>query len=77
MVTIGNRYPELTPWIEDIWSKATDKFKNDPYVKDYYQKAQENEAIMNGMKTPDSTNPGMTSPTDGPTPNEMAQPSSN
>lgn len=77
MVTIGNRYPELTPWIEDIWSKATDKFKNDPYVKDYYQKAQENQAIMNGMKTPDTTDPGMTSSTDGPTPNEMAQPSGN
>ena len=47
MVTAGNRFPELTPWIEDIMSKATDKFKNDPYVKEYYQKAQENQAIMN------------------------------
>lgn len=50
MMTIGYRYPELTPWIEDIMSKATDKFKSDPYVKDYYQKALENQAIMNGMK---------------------------
>lgn len=50
MMTIGNRYPELTPWIEDIMSKATNQFKNDPYVKDYYQKAQENEQIMNGLK---------------------------
>ncbi|EFA96837.1 DUF4369 domain-containing protein [Hoylesella timonensis] len=50
MVTIGNQYPELTPWIEDIMSKATYQFKNDPYVKDYYQKALENEQIMNGMK---------------------------
>ena len=32
MVTIGMQYPELTPWIEDIMSKATDAFKNDPYV---------------------------------------------
>ena len=73
MVTIGNRYPELTPWLEDIWSKATDKFKNDPYVKDYYQKAQENQAIMNGMKAPA---PDMPQPApDGPTPNQMAQPS--
>lgn len=53
MITAAYRYPELTPWIEDIMSKATDKFKNDPYVKDYYQKAQENQAIMNGMATPD------------------------
>lgn len=50
MMTIGYEYPELTPWIEDIMSKATDKFKNDAYVKDYYQKAQENEQIMNGLK---------------------------
>lgn len=50
MMTIGNQYPELTPWIEDIMSKATNQFKNDPYVKDYYQKAQENEQIMNGLK---------------------------
>ena len=48
LVTMGNQYPMLSPWIEDIMSKATDTFKNDPYVKDYYQKAQENQSIMNG-----------------------------
>ena len=48
LVTMGNQYPMLSPWIEDIMSKATDHFKNDPYVKDYYEKAQENQAIMNG-----------------------------
>ena len=31
-------------------NKATEQFKNDPYVKDYYQKAQENEQIMNGTR---------------------------
>lgn len=50
MVTIDYIHPQLTPWIEDIMSKATDKFKNDPYVKDYYQKAQENQEIMNGLR---------------------------
>lgn len=50
MMTIGNQYPELTPWIEDIMSKATSRFKSNPYVKDYYQKAQENEQIMNGLR---------------------------
>ena len=50
MVTIGYQYPELTPWIEDIMSKATDNFKNDQYVKDYYKKALENQQIMNGMR---------------------------
>ena len=44
MITSGFRYPLLTPQIEDIMSKATAKFKNDPYVKDYYRTAQENEA---------------------------------
>lgn len=72
MMTIGYRYPELTPWIEDIMSKATDKFKNDPYVKDFYQKALENQAIMNGMKDM-NTAPAQPMP-DGPTPNQLAQP---
>ena len=32
-----NRYevPMLDAWVEDIMSKATDKFKNDPQVKEY------------------------------------------
>ena len=50
MITSQYRYPVLTPQIEDIMSKATQKFKSDPYVRDYYQTAQENEARMNGTK---------------------------
>ena len=50
MITSQYRYPILTPQIEDIMSKATQKFKSDPYVKDYYQTAQENEARMNGTQ---------------------------
>ncbi|MFC2710265.1 MULTISPECIES: DUF4369 domain-containing protein [Prevotellaceae] len=72
MVTITEKYPQLTPWIEDIMSKATDNFKNDPYVKDYYQKAQENEQIMNGMKEAPTAPPV---PLPAPTPNELAKPS--
>ncbi|MBQ9676987.1 MAG: DUF4369 domain-containing protein [Prevotella sp.] len=49
MITSQYRYPILTPQIEDIMSKATAKFKSDPYVKDYYQTAQENENRMNGL----------------------------
>jgi hypothetical protein len=30
-------------------SKATKTFKNDPYVREYYQAAQENEQRMNGL----------------------------
>ena len=50
MITSQYRFPILTPQIEDIMSKATEKFKSDPYVRDYYQAAQENEARMNGTK---------------------------
>lgn len=71
MMTAGHQYPELSPWIEDIMSKATEAFKNDPYVKDYYEKAQQNQAIMNGTATPDT--PAMP-PSMTPTPNEMAAP---
>ncbi len=77
MMTAGNPYPELAPWIEDIMSKATDTFKNDAYVKDYYEKAMENQQIMNGMATPDAPapHPAMQRPSmDGPTPNQLAQP---
>lgn len=57
MITSQYRFPILTPQIEDIMSKATEKFKNDPYVKDYYKTAQENEARMNGMDEKADTNP--------------------
>ena len=50
MVTSQYRFPVLTPQIEEIMAKATDHFKSDPYVRDYYQAAQENEARMNGTK---------------------------
>ena len=76
LITAGNRFPELTPWIEDIMSKATDKFKNDPYVKEYYQKAQENQAIMNGMKDAPETQQAQPVPqlNPAPTPNVLAAP---
>lgn len=80
MITAGYKYPELTPWIEEIMSKATDKFKNDPYVRDYYRKAQDNQNIMNGMATPDQPAPPMpdAAPQDAaPTPNDLAQPAEN
>lgn len=49
MITSQYRYPVLTPQIEDIMSKSTPHFRNDPYVRDYYQTAQENEQRMNGL----------------------------
>ena len=86
LVTMGNQYPMLSPWIEDIMSKATERFKNDPYVKDYYQKAQENQAIMNGThemspsQAPSEMNQQLEAPqvnpdaAPAPTPNELATP---
>ena len=49
MMTSGYPYPVLTPQIEDIMSKATKKFKEDPYVKAYYQTANEIQARQNGL----------------------------
>ena len=49
MLTSGYPYPMLTPQIEDIMSKATKKFKEDPYVKQYYQTANEIQARQNGL----------------------------
>lgn len=80
MVTMRNQYPMLSPWIEDIMSKATDNFKNDPYVKDYYQKAQENEQIMNGTRDAGQMAPSMETPqvdpnaAPAPTANDLAKP---
>ena len=66
MITSQYRYPILTPQIEDIMSKASQKFKDDPYVKDYYQTAQENEKRMNGLGDPsvveESATPAQTAP---------------
>ena len=80
MVTMRNQYPMLSPWIEDIMSKATDNFKNDPYVKDYYQKAQENEQIMNGTRDAGQMAPSLETPqvdpnaAPAPTANDLAKP---
>ena len=52
MITSQYRYPILTPQIEYIMSKATKAFKDDSYVKYYYQTAQENEERMNGLSDP-------------------------
>jgi len=49
MMTGSYPYPVLTPQIEDIMSKATTKFKNDPYVRDYYKTANDIQAQQNGL----------------------------
>ncbi len=54
MLTSGYRYPILTPQIEDIMSKATKKFKDDPYVKEYYKTANEIQARQSGLVEDDA-----------------------
>ena len=78
MATADYRYPMFEPWIEDILSKATNKFKNDPYVSDYVNAAKRNQDIMNGMVDPDQM-PAPSAPGTGnstvqapPTPAELA-----
>lgn len=72
MITSRFKYPMLTPQIEHIMSKATDKFKNNPYVKDYYQTATENEARMQGLD-PSMMGPGAQPQPQKPEPHPNAQ----
>ena len=52
MMTSGYQYPVLTPQIEEIMSKATDTFKSDPYVSEYYRVVNEIQAREQGMDVP-------------------------
>ena len=52
MITSGYRYPVLTPQIEEIMSKATDTFKRDPYVSEYYRVASAIQAHEQGLDVP-------------------------
>ncbi len=49
MLTSGYQYPILTPQIEQIMANATDRFKNNPYVSEYYAAATANEAQLTGV----------------------------
>jgi len=69
LMTMDQPYPQLTPWVEYIMSKATDTFRDDVYVKEYYSKAQENQNIMNGLTSPAATS-NQASPTSTPSPTE-------
>lgn len=46
MLHTQGQIPMINAQIEDIMSKATDYFKNQEYVKDYMQKAEENQRNM-------------------------------
>lgn len=59
MMTAGFQYPVLTPQIEEIISKATDRFKNDAYVSEYYRVASEIQAREQGLDMPASPQPAV------------------
>jgi len=52
MITAGFEYPVLTPQIEHILSQASDAFKNDNYVREYYKTANEIVAKQQGLDKP-------------------------
>lgn len=64
IMTSGYQYPVMTPQIEDIMSKANERFKNDPYVKDYIKTAEENMRLMQSM--PPTGNPPEITPPPAP-----------
>lgn len=73
VATRAYEYPILTTWIEVLLTKATDRFKNDPYVKEYIDAANHNRDIMTGVAEPQPKLPPMPLPKPK-TPNELAQP---
>jgi hypothetical protein len=51
MITAGFQYPVLTPQIEHIMTMASETFKNDSYVKEYYNTATQIQQKMQGLDT--------------------------
>ena len=76
MVT-DTEIPMTNAWIEALMVKATEKFKNDRYVKEFMDEANRNQAIMTGMDDPSPAipeTPAEDKDQTAPTPNEMAKP---
>lgn len=74
MMTGNYPYPVLTPQIEDIMSKVSKKFKENPYVKEYYQTANAIQARQNGL-VEDNTPPATPSVPQGTQTPQLSQPS--
>jgi len=51
MITAGFQYPVLTPQIEHIMTLASETFKNDSYVKEYYNTATQIQQKQQGLDT--------------------------
>lgn len=81
IVTQSQQYPQMSPWVVEIMSKATEEFKNDPYVKQYLDNANHIQNVQNGLEAPPATAQQANAPAPAtqpaptpPTPNEMAAP---
>jgi len=77
ILTSGYPYPVLTPQIEDIMSKATKNFKEDAYVKEYYQTANEIQARQNGMMDDSMSQTAPEAPSALPEPDSLHVPLTN
>ncbi|MBQ2554878.1 MAG: DUF4369 domain-containing protein [Prevotella sp.] len=77
IVTASYPFPEMRPWIVDVMSKATPRFKDDAYVRLYVSEAQHYQNLQNGLETlpqpPAQANNATPAP-QPPTPNQMAKP---
>ncbi len=71
VATRNYEFPILTTWIEALMTKATQRFKSDPYVKEYMDAANHNRDIMTGVAEPQHKLPPMPVPQPK-TPNELA-----
>ncbi len=75
MVTSAMEIPLTNAWIDALMTKATPKFKNDPYVKEFMEAAERNQAIMTGMEDPVPVEQtAIPEQSAIPTPNQMAKP---
>ena len=75
-----NAINQLPAWVEYIMSKATEHFKNNKQVKEFYSRFQQAQKEMNGTAEPPvAADPNMgTAPNiAAPTPMEMAGDSTN
>ena len=64
----------MSPWVMEIMSKATDKFKNNPDVRRYIETAEKIQNQQNGLETPAPMPEQATDTPQPPTPNDMAAP---
>ncbi len=82
LVTQAQQIPQMFPWVVEIMSKASDSFKEDPYVKEYLNAANYIQNVQNGLEpAPGATPAPAPAPAPesealpvAPTPKEMAAP---